>query len=154
MRLSKNWLQKSGADPSRRDTLFSTSIVEPISPNTDLQQPPECAQLNLTPEELVNCGAHEYTSSGTWYEGDCSYAYGKKHYEGYVHSITFPFLKSGELPDLKKISPNVFIHEEDDSYGYHWTYTLTFNSEGFTQDIVAVSSGTTCKEHVESILVK
>lgn len=44
-----------------------TSPIEPISPSADS----ECTKLNLTPEEMANCGAHEYSIS-TQGTGECA----------------------------------------------------------------------------------
>lgn len=129
-------------------TSISSLQVVTLSPNSQL--PSECAQLNLTPEEMANCGTHTYRTTGcTVTQGDSGSCHCGEKSDFEISTLfldpnTVQFTSdSGNNTIYHKNASNIYIADATeivDNETYQNTYTIIFNEHGF-QSIALVIPG-------------
>lgn len=129
---------------------FLSPAPSPLPPEPDTR-PPECAALDLTPEECANHGTHSYSFET---ELACT-AVNMPVTEKF--SVTF----SGSTLELESIEPNTWSHpyEKVSANKYVWKYegvegvpaqvTLEFNMNGFTMSGTEIPE---CGKYIRTLL--
>jgi hypothetical protein len=95
-------------------------------------QPPECAQLNLTPQERANCGTHSYWHEYETTGGGCPRSY-SENYGTEPHTILFEkdaIRFPEESITCQKSGPNSYTCPGDD-----WDMAVGFDDYGYSLDL-------------------
>lgn len=150
--------------PVPTDTPMPTATAESTSDaGTNLQQQFECAELDLSPEELANCGKHEYLFTGKIvdeYGGyDCHYddATGVKTAQDTVNLLVdFSVKDSLTIEGVSWVlGESGATWERIDQNHYSWkigdeeltlSSSVSFTATGFTLDFIIAQTGVACKD--------
>lgn len=156
--LSSNNVIISAPQIPTQSSIGATITSETTTPEVVQESQYNCFNKSLSPEELVNCGNHEYLYTQDILETEgptiCDFSLGDdvKHSEGMVlNSIGF-------LDDRVKMSSTIFTKVTTNIYQYQRNErigVITFNENGFEYDgpVFEIHSGEfRCDIHSEYIL--
>lgn len=129
-------------------------VIFEIQANSQSTQPPDCAQLNLTPEECANYGQHTYQSKSCTINASEGWKCGCDLFveEGYIQELNHSAEFFSGLSDWKKVSPNTYSFQQTGGMGTE-TQTRIFNENGlsYVSNIVGTDGGG-CERITELII--